>query len=150
VGLNPSRANAERPDPTLRKVIGFADRNGFDGFVMMNLYAARATFPADLPLVPSPKYHQQNLQAIRQLIAQQEKACFLACWGDNILIRPYLMAFLEDIYLLCQGQGEEWLQIGSPTRKGHPRHPALTAYALGFRPFDLSAYLQQHVVRPKS
>lgn len=38
IGVNPSTANEEKPDPTMRKVIGFAEVNGFDGFVMLNLY----------------------------------------------------------------------------------------------------------------
>lgn len=33
IGLNPSKADEQKPDPTLRRVLGYASRNGFDGFV---------------------------------------------------------------------------------------------------------------------
>ena len=44
-GINPSTATESRPDPTMRKIIGFAIRNGFEGFAMMNLYPLRSTNP---------------------------------------------------------------------------------------------------------
>ena len=42
IGVNPSTANEKYPDPTVRKVIGFAKLNNYDGFVMLNLYAQRS------------------------------------------------------------------------------------------------------------
>ena len=47
-GVNPSTANEQTADLTITKVMGFADRNGFDGFIMLNLYPQRCTNPADL------------------------------------------------------------------------------------------------------
>ena len=43
IGVNPSTANEKYPDPTVRKVMGFAELNNYDGFVMLNLYAQRST-----------------------------------------------------------------------------------------------------------
>ena len=43
IGVNPSTANEHKPDPTIRKVMGFAERNKYDSFVMLNLYAQRST-----------------------------------------------------------------------------------------------------------
>lgn len=48
IGLNPSTADDKKPDKTIRRVMGFAEGNGFDSFVMMNLYPQRATKPTDL------------------------------------------------------------------------------------------------------
>lgn len=48
VMLNPSKADASFDDPTIRKCIGFAQRLGFGGIVVVNLYAYRATNPATL------------------------------------------------------------------------------------------------------
>ena len=36
VGLNPSTADETHPDPTVRKVVGFAEGGGYDGFAMLN------------------------------------------------------------------------------------------------------------------
>lgn len=46
--LNPSTADADQDDPTIRKCIGFAQRGGFGSIEVVNLYAYRATKPADL------------------------------------------------------------------------------------------------------
>lgn len=48
VMLNPSTADAEIDDPTIRRCMGFARTLGFDGIRVVNLYAYRATKPADL------------------------------------------------------------------------------------------------------
>ena len=45
IGLNPSTACDKTPDNTIRKVMGFAERNGYASFVMFNLYPKRATYP---------------------------------------------------------------------------------------------------------
>ena len=41
IGVNPSTANEKYPDPTVRKVIGFAKLNNYDGFVVLNLQPLR-------------------------------------------------------------------------------------------------------------
>ena len=38
VGLNPSTANEAKADATMARVMGIAERNGFDSFIMLNLY----------------------------------------------------------------------------------------------------------------
>lgn len=48
VMLNPSTADAEKDDPTIRKCIGFAERNGFGSISVHNLFAYRATKPKEL------------------------------------------------------------------------------------------------------
>ena len=41
VGLNPSTANEAKADATMTRVMGIAERNGFDSFIMLNLYPQR-------------------------------------------------------------------------------------------------------------
>src|SRR5690606_17601605 len=48
IGVNPSTATPEKLDPTLKKVKTVAKHNGFDGWIMYNLYPQRATNPNDL------------------------------------------------------------------------------------------------------
>ena len=48
IGLNPSTADETQDDPTIRRCIGFAKAWGFGGLLMLNLYAYRATKPADM------------------------------------------------------------------------------------------------------
>lgn len=48
IGLNPSTASEHDDDPTIRRVMGFAKREGCGGIVMLNLFAMRATDPKAL------------------------------------------------------------------------------------------------------
>lgn len=54
IGLNPSTADAMKDDPTVRRCKGFAKRWGFGGIIMSNLFAYRATKPADLKRAAQP------------------------------------------------------------------------------------------------
>lgn len=64
VMLNPSTADAEQDDPTIRKCIGFAKLWGYGGIVVVNIYAYRATDPRELwkcfdPVGDKNNYHIQ-------------------------------------------------------------------------------------------
>src|SRR5687768_16866498 len=83
IGLNPSTADENLDDPTIRRCIGFARDWGFGGLVMTNLFAYRSTDPKGLaavddPVGPNNDYHLE--------IA----ACSgtpLAAWGAHPLAR---------------------------------------------------------------
>ena len=46
--LNPSTADGSTDDPTIRKVVGFADRMGYGGIEVINLFALRTSSPSKL------------------------------------------------------------------------------------------------------
>lgn len=140
-GINPSTANEERADPTMRKVMGFAERNGFDGFAMMNLYPQRSTNPNGLHTVRDEQFHQQNLTAIAKTLADTEYPVVLLAFGNNITIRRYLKDCLRDIYRVLQPHHPKWCQIGASTQQGHPRHPLYAKY-LPLSTFDIENYLK--------
>ena len=48
IGLNPSRADGSRDDPTLRRLIGFGRDWGYDALVVVNLFARMSPSPAAL------------------------------------------------------------------------------------------------------
>jgi hypothetical protein len=61
IGLNPSTATDIKPDATITRVNKVAIQNGFDGFLMLNLYPLRATYPTDLPTLADVKLVQENV-----------------------------------------------------------------------------------------
>jgi len=48
VGLNPSTADAQNDDPTIRRCMGFAQDWGFNELIMVNLFAYRTPHPLHL------------------------------------------------------------------------------------------------------
>lgn len=52
--LNPSTADAHEDDPTIRRCIGFAKRDGYGGIYVANLFGYRATDPSELATVEDP------------------------------------------------------------------------------------------------
>ena len=61
IGINPSTAKPDALDNTLKSVERIALGNGFDSFIMFNVYAQRATSPDDMEKVCNPLLHKENL-----------------------------------------------------------------------------------------
>lgn len=85
VMLNPSTADHTEDDPTIRRCIGFARgwaNHGrvYGGIVVTNLYAYRATDPADLTMFPNAIGNGND----GTIMAEAEKAGLIVCaWGAN-------------------------------------------------------------------
>jgi hypothetical protein len=112
VGLNPSTADAERDDPTLRRCVAFARSWGCGGLDVVNLFAWRATKPADLKRAAEP-IGADNDRILRELAAQAEHR--IACWGVH-------GAWQDRGARVRAAMGPGWQCLGV-TRDGHPRHP---------------------------
>ena len=80
IGLNPSTADASRNDPTIRRCMGFAREWGFGGVWVLNLFAYRATYPADLRAAPDP-VGPRNDEWIRRVARKVDRA--VAVWGND-------------------------------------------------------------------
>jgi len=78
VMLNPSTADAEIDDPTIRRCIGFAKAWGYGGLMVGNLYAFRATDPTKLLDVIDP-FGNHNIEVLSWMAA--EAACVVLAWG---------------------------------------------------------------------
>lgn len=146
IGLNPSTANETSPDPTIRKVMGFAfaKESGYDGLVMLNLSARRETNKWNLPEKLDEESHRRNLDEIRKIAERYPTADVLVAFGNDIRIRPYLKLYFREIYDVLETTAERrWLRIGDPTQAGHPRHPLYAAYWRGLTEFDVTDYLNR-------
>lgn len=125
VGLNPSTADENQLDPTLRRVRAFAKRQGYGGFVMTNLFAFRATNPLNMRRAEEPVGPDNDHWLEKTAI---QCVSVLCAWGTNGGHRDRdraVMAILDginrrfggDMSIMCLGT----------TKDGYPRHPLYVA-----------------------
>lgn len=115
IGLNPSTADEERNDPTVRRCIRFAHDWGYGALYMMNLFAVRTPDPAVMKRQPDPVGPKNNqwLKAI-----SLDAGLIVAAWGTHGTFMDRaanVMRFLPDLHCL------------KVTKDGHPQHPLYIA-----------------------
>ncbi|CAB4191656.1 Protein of unknown function DUF1643 [uncultured Caudovirales phage] len=115
IALNPSTANAQKLDNTTKKCVRMAKSWGYDGFIMLNIFAWRDTKPKMMKLAAEPIGSGNDI-----VLATVAKSCgLLVCaWGTNgthmdrhTSVRKFLAENL--VQASC-------LEI---TKHGYPRHP---------------------------
>jgi len=143
VGINPSTAVPGDLDNTLKSVERVALHNGFDSFLMFNVYAQRATNPDDMERVCNPLLHRENMEAFRYLLSLSKCSApaIWAAWGTIIEARPYLADCVRDMVVIGQTAGAQWFTAGRRSKRGHPHHPLYLKKDSLLEPFDAAAYL---------
>lgn len=120
VMLNPSTATEERNDPTIERCQRRAVRLGFGGMRIANLFAWRATRPADLRQAEAPE-GPENDTLLRDWARAVQVT--VAGWGVHGTLRDRG----RQVARLLEGDVRH---LGL-TRDGHPRHPLYVSYATG-------------------
>lgn len=129
--LNPSTADGEQDDPTIRRCRNIAEREGYGGIQVRNMFAWRATDPTELT-APEDIFGPENLQAWEDMFEHTDQV--VCAWGAHyapVLRRREragrteqtgsqtpMVAGMADRYgvkLTCLGH----------TKDGHPRHPLM-------------------------
>ena len=141
IGINPSTAEPDNLDNTLKSVERIALGNGFDSFIMFNVYAQRATNPDAMEKVYNPLLHKENLEAFRYVLSISEKPAIWAAWGAIIEKRKYLPHCVRDMVAVGQEYGATWHCAGAITKKGHPHHPLYLRKDEKLKEFPISDYL---------
>lgn len=80
IGLNPSTADKDIDDPTIKRCIEFVKNWGYGGFYMLNLFAYRATDPNELTKTEDP-IGINNTKTILETISKVEKV--ICAWGNE-------------------------------------------------------------------
>ncbi len=139
IGINPSTADKDKPDATMRRVMGFAERYGFDSFVMLNVYPLRATKPAALPQKCDAALHSANIREIVNVVSSNAGAPILLAYGGNINSRKYLKSCLRDIVEVLKPFNPKYFQIGTAlNRDGSPKHPLMASYSSAMTACDIN------------
>jgi hypothetical protein len=141
IGINPSTAKPDDLDNTLKSVERIAHGNGFDSFIMFNVYAQRATNPDAMEKTCNHALHRENLEAFRYVLSISKEPTVWAAWGTIIEKRKYLPDCVRDMVALGQELGAKWVCAGKRSKKGHPHHPLYLRKDELIRDFDVESYL---------
>ena len=142
IGINPSTAQPGDLDNTLKSVERIALGNGFDSFIMFNVYAQRATDPDAMERQCNLALHRENLEAFRYVLSISESPAVWAAWGTIIEKRDYLPQCLRDMLAVGEELGAAWYCAGKVSKKGHPHHPLYLRKDEKLKPFDVKGYLE--------
>jgi hypothetical protein len=121
--LNPSTADADVDDPTIRRCMSFARREGYDGIEVINLYGLRATDPHELDRAGWPE-GPLNAAYWSEVLDDHGIGMVVAAWGAR---RPRVIS-----QALAQQFTGGWFCLGT-TASGAPRHPL---YVRGDKEFE--------------
>lgn len=113
--LNPSTADATQDDPTVRRCVNFSKDWGYDGFIMLNLFAFRATEPADMMAADDPVGPENDRWLLQ---TAKESSLVVAAWGADGVYRDRNRAVLG--LLRAEGIALHYLEL---TKHREPRHP---------------------------
>ena len=141
IGINPSTAEPDNLDNTLKSVERIALGNGYDSFIMFNVYAQRATDPDTMERSCNALLHRENLEAFRYVLSISPKPAVWAAWGAIIEKRAYLSQCVRDMVAVGQTYGAQWYCAGAITKRGHPHHPLYLRKDEKLKPFDVQAFL---------
>lgn len=128
VMLNPSTADETRNDPTIERCERRARSLGYGAMRAVNIFAFRATDPAELVMAREPE-GPQNAAAL-------EEACdwghmVLAAWG----VHGTHLGQGGKVEAMLRRKARKLCHFGL-TRHGHPRHPLYVGYAIKPRPWS--------------
>ena len=141
IGINPSTARPDDLDNTLKSVERIALGNGFDSFIMFNVYAQRATDPDAMEENCNWMLHKENLEAFQYVLSISKQPAVWAAWGTIIEKRDYLSECLKDMLQIGERYGAEWYCAGAVSKKGHPHHPLYLRKDEKLKPFDIKRYI---------
>ena len=146
VGVNPSTAAPDHLDNTLKSVERVARFNGYDSFLMFNVYAQRATNPDDMEPLCNPELHAENMRAFDYALSLDRAGApaVWAAWGAVIEERNYLAQCVRVMIAVGQRWGARWYTAGSRSKKkGHPHHPLYLRKDSPLEDFNVEEYLDQ-------
>lgn len=115
IGLNPSTANENDDDPTIRRVIRFAKDWGYNGVYMLNLFAIVSADPKVLQ-TPGLDLQMNNQHWIDRMY--QLSADVLFAWGTFKEAKTRAKEIISMFpYAICLGKNAD----------GSPKHPLYIA-----------------------
>jgi hypothetical protein len=134
--LNPSTANGETDDATVRKVVGFAQRWGFGAATIVNMLALRARDPNALldaaidPVGPDNEFYLwQELKGASLVVA---------AWGSHRVLRHPAHVGRPARFMQLAREANADVRALRLSKDGNPWHPLYVPYDVELVPFAIA------------
>ena len=132
VMLNPSTADAQKNDPTIRKCIGYAETGGYAGIYVTNLFALRATQPEALLTAKDPQGPLNDMAIAGMNFLCEDVIC---AWGSPTgKLKRLVEIRALPVRTLLKGTNTFALKF---TQDGSPAHPLYLRKDASFKPYNL-------------
>jgi len=128
--LNPSTADALKDDPTIRRCIGFVERNGGTHLTVVNLFAFRSPSPRDLLTAADP-VGPGNDWVIQDMVQRHQLGVIVVAWGAFQKARTRV----QQVAPLLQGRA----QCLGVNKDGSPKHPLYIENEQALIPWECAA-----------
>ena len=122
-GINPSTACPECIDNTIKKIINISKHNGYENWIMLNIYPQRATNPDDMHLERDENLVALNLSHIKEIVEKYSNSDILLAYGNLILKRNYLKVCLGEIMAFLKDEKGKAIKVIKLTKDNNPVHP---------------------------
>jgi hypothetical protein len=132
--LNPSTADGDKDDPTIRRCMGFSRRDGYGGLVVLNLFAFRSPKPERLLRAKEPQ-GPENGATLNRWLDDPLISGVVFAWGgwiEGSLARRKVSLVVRNTLSTVRASSHRPVCLGTTT-KGAPRHPL---YVPATQPFE--------------
>lgn len=126
IGINPSTADADHDDATIRKMTGFVRRWGFTRFMVANVFPYRATNVKALRKLDAPTaMGSDNYTHLRGML--DECGFVVPCWGQMDKVPKHLTFQMTRMLAILMFVKKPVLTFGL-NHDGSPKHPLMLSY----------------------
>lgn len=133
--LNPSTADATLDDPTIRRCMGFARQMGCGKLLVLNLFAVRATDPADMRAADDPVGADNKAWFDRYF---KDWGRIYSSWSGPVIcgwgVHGSYMEQDETILGWLESYSLSPMTLGT-TKEGFPKHPLYVPYSADLGPY---------------
>lgn len=131
IGSNPSTADEQSDDPTIRKEIGFGARLNFGGLLKLNVGAFRATKPSDWRRAIDPIGPENTVEHLQGYLIKFAPFLVVAAWGNPVVTSPRGERAAADVCQWIRG-----MHCWGRNANGTPKHPLMLGYDTKLEPFN--------------
>ena len=136
IGANPSTAAPDNLDPTLKSAQRIARSNGYDSFLMLNVYPQRSTDPKLMEKDVNEFLLGENIKALEHALSLSPTKDVWCAWGNVIENRNYMKKGVRLEIEAGNKLGAKWLCAGEVLKSGNPHHPLYLKADTKLNPFS--------------